>query len=251
MSLSDMILSYRSISDFSLSDMRLSDVYLSDISLSDGFCRTYNSHLATIETEGENIFLTDTIALIQNGVGKRDIHDLTQDFWIGGTDEVIEGVWVWASTGKDLTYTNWEPGQPDNWKNENCLSLVWWNIPGKWNDWYCSRNCHFICETELQNLLEIQHKEIIRTTGIYSSEVYKREYWIGGTDEVFENVWVWASTGKQFSYTNWYAGNPDNWKKVENCLELLVLLEIGVPGKWNDADCSLQVQFICEMEYVI
>ncbi|XP_071148911.1 perlucin-like [Mytilus edulis] len=114
----------------------------------EGFCRTYNSYLATIETEGENIFLTDTITLIQNGVGKRDIHDLTQDFWIGGTDEVIEGVWVWASTGKDLTYTNWEPGQPDNWKNENCLSLVWWNVPGKWNDWYCSRNCHFICETE-------------------------------------------------------------------------------------------------------
>lgn len=47
-----------------------------------GFCRTYNSHLATIETERENIFLTDTIALIQNGVGKRDIHDLTRNYCI-------------------------------------------------------------------------------------------------------------------------------------------------------------------------
>ncbi|XP_076087917.1 perlucin-like isoform X2 [Mytilus galloprovincialis] len=77
----------------------------------------------------------------------------------------------------------------------------------------------------------------------------KGRYWIGGTDEVFEGVWVWVASGKQFSYTNWHTGDPDNWKTGENCLELLVLLELHLPGKWNDADCLLQVLFICEMEF--
>ncbi|VDI74609.1 Hypothetical predicted protein [Mytilus galloprovincialis] len=112
------------------------------------FCRTYNSHLATVETGGENAFLTDTIELIKNGIGKRDIDD--RDFWLGGTDEVIEGVWVWAPTGKDLTYTNWFPGDPDNWKTgENCLELSWYHgTHGTWNDQECSFESHFICETE-------------------------------------------------------------------------------------------------------
>ncbi|XP_076087916.1 perlucin-like isoform X1 [Mytilus galloprovincialis] len=112
------------------------------------FCRTYNSHLATVETGGENAFLTDTIELIKNGIGKRDIDN--SDFWLGGTDEVIEGVWVWAPTGKDLTYTNWFPGDPDNWETgENCLELSWLlGTHGTWNDQKCSIESHFICETE-------------------------------------------------------------------------------------------------------
>ncbi|CAG2232216.1 unnamed protein product [Mytilus edulis] len=112
------------------------------------FCRTYNSHLATVETGGENAFLTDTIELIKNGIGKRDIDD--RDFWLGGTDEVIEGVWVWAPTGKDLTYTNWLQGNPDNWNtNENCLELVLsHDVLGKWNDQECSFVSHFICEMD-------------------------------------------------------------------------------------------------------
>ncbi|XP_063404354.1 uncharacterized protein LOC134687826 [Mytilus trossulus] len=45
-----------------------------------------------------------------------------------GTDEIIEGEWVWAETGKPLTYTNWVPGTPDLHKprDENCLEIVKW-----------------------------------------------------------------------------------------------------------------------------
>ncbi|CAG2232217.1 unnamed protein product [Mytilus edulis] len=57
-----------------------------------------------------------------------------RDFWLGGTDEVIEGVWVWATTGKDLTYTNWFPGDQYNWETgENCV------VMGKWYTWNMER----------------------------------------------------------------------------------------------------------------
>ena len=32
--------------------------------------------------------------------------------WIGGTDLVVEGTWVWHN-GADWLYSNWGPGQPD------------------------------------------------------------------------------------------------------------------------------------------
>src|SRR2546425_9947559 len=35
------------------------------------------------------------------------------DYWIGLTDEVQEGTWVWDS-GQPFLYANWCPGQPDN-----------------------------------------------------------------------------------------------------------------------------------------
>jgi len=70
--------------------------------------------------------------------------------WIGLTDHVEEGVWEWVD-GAKANYTNWNPGEPNNWwGSENCVavnyaSFVWWS-PGKWSDRSCSTEVRFACE---------------------------------------------------------------------------------------------------------
>ncbi|CAC5360534.1 MRC [Mytilus coruscus] len=122
------------------------------------FCRAYNARLASVETRAENDFLTDIIRL-KNGLTERGYRSLDNDYWIDGTDEIIEGEWIWAESGMPLTYTNWMPGTPDLYepREENCLEIVkWTDHVGQWNDDHCIDTSHFICEMEgvnCQNLI--------------------------------------------------------------------------------------------------
>ncbi|KAK3603507.1 hypothetical protein CHS0354_030360 [Potamilus streckersoni] len=67
--------------------------------------------------------------------------------WVGATDLVFEGEWVWSeSQGKlpEQHYTNWYPGEPNNLgSNENCLTII---NSGYWNDIACSTLLHYLCE---------------------------------------------------------------------------------------------------------
>ena len=55
--------------------------------------------------------------------------------WIGATDAVSEGTWMW-SDGTPWDYQTWAGGQPDDWDgNEDC-ALMW--ASGAWNDGQCS-----------------------------------------------------------------------------------------------------------------
>ena len=69
------------------------------------------------------------------------IHDqATSDFiksltklrlWLGATDEEVDGKWIW-SDGREMTFTNWAQGQPDNTHGkETCLRT---GADGGWVD---------------------------------------------------------------------------------------------------------------------
>lgn len=58
-------------------------------------------HLVTINDAAEDAWLEATFPM--------------PDLWIGLNDVVEEGTFVWAS-GEPVTYTNWCPGQPDDWQ---------------------------------------------------------------------------------------------------------------------------------------
>ncbi|XP_052087880.1 perlucin-like [Mytilus californianus] len=108
----------------------------------ESFCKTFHSQLADVQTSEENTFLIDTIEKIERYSGT--VHD----YWIDGTDEVIEGYWIWASTGKPVSFTNWQTHEPNNQHgNEDCLEIGNWNT-GTWNDAPCSIEDNFICEME-------------------------------------------------------------------------------------------------------
>ena len=67
--------------------------------------------------------------------------------------------------------------------------------------------------------------------------------WIGGTDAASEDAWVWSPSNTPLSYTNWYAGQPDNGGGGgEHCLEF----SWGGPGKWNDGDCTVELKCVCQ-----
>lgn len=48
-------------------------------------------------------------------------------YWIGLTDQIKEGQWMWVRFGLELLYDFWYPGQPDHQRNnrgnlEHCVS---------------------------------------------------------------------------------------------------------------------------------
>src|SRR5687767_13191340 len=70
--------------------------------------------------------------------------------WIGRNDMRIESPWSWVRSNS--TYTNWQPGQPDNYLgNEDCATDRFSSPDGTWrgelwNDDRCDRAYAFICE---------------------------------------------------------------------------------------------------------
>ncbi len=67
-------------------------------------------------------------------------------------------------------------------------------------------------------------------------------YWTSGSDDGHEGLWVWTSTGKQSSYTNWLAGEPNNVQNVEHYLGK----NAKSFSKWNDHLGTKTMYAICE-----
>ena len=80
------------------------------------YANSIGGHLASINDTEENTFLQTTF---QRG-------------WVGYTDELKEGVWLWTD-GSTSTYTNWQVGQPDDARGIQDYAQVW-DSSGKWDD---------------------------------------------------------------------------------------------------------------------
>ncbi|XP_022309521.2 C-type lectin mosGCTL-1-like [Crassostrea virginica] len=72
-------------------------------------------------------------------------------------------------------------------------------------------------------------------------------FYIGATDIVHEDTWVWVSTGKNATYTNWGPQQPNNRDGAENCAVLNYLPDEGFDMKWSDDPCASYFNYICEM----
>jgi uncharacterized repeat protein (TIGR02059 family) len=57
--------------------------------------------------------------------------ELTHEIWLGTTDRVVEGVWR-NSDGTTATYSNWQPGEPNNWQNEDYAVMI---TRSQFNSW--------------------------------------------------------------------------------------------------------------------
>lgn len=68
--------------------------------------------------------------------------DPDSQWWIGYNDLAVETVWSWVVKGTD--YTNWNPGQPNQYNYQDCASMS--GATGLWNDTNCSTALNYICE---------------------------------------------------------------------------------------------------------
>lgn len=90
------------------------------------FATKIGGNLVIINDEKENQWLTKTF-------GSKT------EFWIGLTDEVDEGKWLWVN-GQDSVYTNWAKPEPDNYRKMQHHAIMNKQAArgatqaGKWND---------------------------------------------------------------------------------------------------------------------
>ena len=69
-------------------------------------------------------------------------------------------------------------------------------------------------------------------------------YWIGLTDSQVEDHFVWQTSGKEVSYTNWDNGEPDgDALHQQDCVHL----ELD-HMTWSDIDCKMSnLDALCQI----
>ena len=87
------------------------------------------AHLATMNSAEENDFVSSS---------------MNATAWIGLNDIETEGVWQWV-TGEEVSYTNWNGGEPNNAGNEDIVEMF---TNGKWNDHQINQRRVFVVEVD-------------------------------------------------------------------------------------------------------
>ncbi|XP_062600361.1 perlucin-like protein [Saccostrea cucullata] len=109
------------------------------------FCERRGSKLVEIETVDENNFLRSHI------VGTNP----QEGYWIGLSDIVFEGEWVWTSTQNTASFKDWSPNQPDNYQSHQDCAMFFTPDNFHWNDHFCTVKAGFICEMEAGEPIDI------------------------------------------------------------------------------------------------
>ncbi len=101
-------------------------------------CEQNGGHLACIGSEGENAFLANILTIQSAYIG---LHDVNQ-----------EGQFEWVCN-EELGYTNWYPGQPNNYNGaQDYVEML---SDGTWNDQYASTILEYIMEIPCDHVTQI------------------------------------------------------------------------------------------------
>lgn len=91
------------------------------------------TYLVAINSAEEQDFLSTTFG----------IADL---FFIGLADQVEEGNWSTWANGEPVTFSNWYPGEPNDYGTGEDYTIINWRGTDKWNDANSSTRLHAIIE---------------------------------------------------------------------------------------------------------
>lgn len=136
-------------------------------------CEKLGGHLAYINSEAEQEFITE----------------ITKNYYtaLGGWDELSEGEWTWLD-GSEMTFTNWRSGEPNNsYPHQNHLYINY-SGAGKWDDGYDNRMAPFVCEWE--NDRSEHNVGILSGYTIFSSNI---------NEDITLNGWKSSITGGIYS----------------------------------------------------
>jgi hypothetical protein len=106
--------------------------YLSDAAFNWNVAKSMSAaaggHLVTITDAGENAFIYDNFRMVN-----------TDGPWIGLYNTGTQGSFAWV-TGEPVSYTNWNAGEPNNYKGsatniyEPYVHIQGWDYRNRWND---------------------------------------------------------------------------------------------------------------------
>lgn len=116
-------------------------------------CQDNNGQLLTIRSQKDNDLLFEYLKVIKFQEFKNTDQDYV-NFWIGATDKVIDGQFVWLPDFAPLNYTNWINGTPDSkpidHHEDHCLALYYISRAGLfWNHQNCKKARRFMCEVKI------------------------------------------------------------------------------------------------------
>ncbi|XP_062592361.1 ladderlectin-like [Saccostrea cucullata] len=99
------------------------------------FCRSYGAMLAEIKSFAEDYFL------------RHEARRLGGNFWLGGSDILVDRVWKWMSSKTSFSYSGWASGEPNvsYGAGEHCVHL-YKDRNYYWNDERCENRFNFICQ---------------------------------------------------------------------------------------------------------
>lgn len=90
--------------------------------LAERYCKELGGNLVKIESEEKN------------NVIAQKVKELNKTFYIGASDEKVEGKFIWRD-GSAVTYTNWSQNEPNNTADCGGENYVQMYANGKWNDY--------------------------------------------------------------------------------------------------------------------
>ncbi|XP_048759783.1 perlucin-like isoform X2 [Ostrea edulis] len=98
-------------------------------------CGAFRSHLAEPKTKSESHCLMN------------HTDNLGGNFWIGISDIVKEGKWIYTSTQHPVVIHDFHPTNPNSQNISDCVALRH-DYQGHWSDEPCHTTFYFICEKE-------------------------------------------------------------------------------------------------------
>jgi len=234
-------------------------------------CESDGATLAIPSSEKENEFIAGLV---------------TGPVWIGVTDIDEEGKYVGVD-GSELTYTNWEDNQPDNYNHQHGMDEDGVHIrdsEGKWNDQDVQNHKYqFVCSLVVKAKYPIIWGNNRFDNNFYKVYDDKKNWlnaraqcqsdgaelaiprsqeendfiaglvsgpvWIGLNDIDEEGKYVGADGQEIWPYTNWETNQPDNYQQEPDLDEDGV--HITDSGKWNDQEIKHhRYQFVCSMAVI-
>ncbi|XP_027004145.2 macrophage mannose receptor 1-like [Tachysurus fulvidraco] len=217
------------------------------------YCRVTYNDLATVVSD------FDWLKLKKETADK----NLATNAWVGLYNDVDS--WRWSLNDlplKNVTYTNWYPGQPNNLIGNRACGII-----GSYDEWFdipCTGLRPFICYnanfsvaeqfigittplnwSQAQAYCREHHTDLASSLNISDQNMLVRvkypqgDSWIG----LYRDTWKW-SDGTIASNLPWASGQPDNYYGNENCA-------IVYNGLLYDSTCTYLYSFFCQSIYTM
>ncbi|XP_053486125.1 lactose-binding lectin l-2-like [Ictalurus furcatus] len=143
--------------------------------------------------------------------------------WLGLSDCQKKNEWFW-SDGTKVTFTKWNPTEPNFLNGECCVHMNWGS------KWVCDNSYKGIHNENKYRMA----KALIRT-----HDSAENPTWIGLSSCQEKYKWFW-SDGTKLIYTKWNPREPNHLLG-----ECCVHMNYGKQRDWNDIRCKKKFPFVC------